>query len=34
MVGGEVSKLTDYELKILGASIKVAQVVDDSLDLQ
>jgi hypothetical protein len=34
MVGGEVNKLTDDEIKILEASIKVAQVVDDSLDLQ
>jgi len=33
MVGGEINKLTDGEIKILESSIKVAQVVDDSLDL-
>jgi hypothetical protein len=34
MVGSEVNKHTDGEIKILETSVKVAQVVDESLDLQ
>jgi hypothetical protein len=34
MMGGKVNKLTDDEIGILKASTKVAQVLDDSLDLQ
>jgi hypothetical protein len=34
IMGGKVNKLTDDEIGILEASIKIAQVLDDSLDQQ